>query len=92
MSKQAKFRLSFDQEARAAYLQFSHAAVAETIEAATGLLIDVDHNGDLVGIEVLTAGTLQLLLQPQPGLRPELPRLEPRQVAEIERLFETMSA
>ena len=92
MSRQVAFQLSFDQEARAAYLQFSHAAVAETLEVAAGLLIDVDHKGNLAGIEVLTAGTLHLLLQPQPEFRPELPRLEPQQVAEIERLFETMSA
>jgi uncharacterized protein YuzE len=87
------FQLTFDQKARAAYLKFSSAPVAETIEAANGLLVDLDHRGELVGVEILTAGTLRLLLQTTPELRAHhVPALEPSQVEEIERLFERMSA
>ena len=56
-------QVSFDPKARAAYVRLSNSAVAETVVAADGLLLDLDHHGTVVGIEFLTASTLQLPLQ-----------------------------
>jgi uncharacterized protein YuzE len=47
-------RISFDEEADAAYLTLSDAAVAETDEVADGIHIDYDAASRPVGIEVLS--------------------------------------
>ena len=47
-------RISFDEEADAAYLTLSDAAVAETDEVADGIHIDYDAANRPVGIEVLS--------------------------------------
>ena len=86
-------QVSFDPKARAAYVRLSSSAVAETVEAAHGLLLDLDYHGNVVGIEILTVGTLPLLLQPaSPEMKPyRLPNIDRSQVEKIERMFE-MSA
>ena len=90
---QPAFEVSFDRKSRTAYLRFSREKVAETVEFADGsLLIDLDHVGELVGIEVLSAGTLRLLLQPQPHVKApvKLPALEPAEVDKIEHMLAAM--
>lgn len=45
--------LEIDQEAGAAYLQFSEAAVARSVEFHGAIIVDLDEHGVIVGIEVL---------------------------------------
>jgi uncharacterized protein YuzE len=47
--------LTYDREADAIYLQFSDAEIAETIELAENVYVDVDKDGNPVGFEVLGA-------------------------------------
>jgi uncharacterized protein YuzE len=90
---QPAFEVSFDKKSRTAYLRFSREKVAETVEFADGsLLIDLDHVGGLVGIEVLSAGTLRLLLQPQPNVNTPvmIPPLDASEVEKIEHMLAAM--
>ena len=45
--------ISFDREADALYIQFQTGKVKETIKLRDGLLIDIDKNGKIFGIEIL---------------------------------------
>lgn len=47
--------LTYDREAEALYLQFSEEEIAETIELADNVYVDVDKDGSPVGFEVLGA-------------------------------------
>ena len=49
-------RTTYDPEADAYYARFApdQIEIAETQEVAPGVIIDLDANGDLVGIEVLS--------------------------------------
>jgi uncharacterized protein YuzE len=49
-------RTSYDPEADAFYARFApdRAAVSETREVAPGVMLDLDANGDMIGIEVLS--------------------------------------
>ena len=49
-------RTSYDPEADAFYARFApdETGIAETEEIAPGVMIDLDTNGNLVGIEVLS--------------------------------------
>jgi uncharacterized protein YuzE len=49
-------RTSYDPQADAFYARFAREGVeiAETREVAPGVMIDVDANGDLVGVEVVS--------------------------------------
>jgi uncharacterized protein YuzE len=47
--------LTYDRETDAIYLQFSDAEIAETIELAENVYVDVDKDGNPVGFEVLGA-------------------------------------
>ena len=84
------FQIALDPEARAAYLKFSDSAVAETLEAGNGLHVDLDHQGHLVGIEILAPGTLPILLHRTPEFRakfPMVPEIEPQQLEPVESFF-----
>lgn len=48
-----KFSIEIDDEADAAYVRVSKAPVAQTREIADGILLDLDANEELAGIEVL---------------------------------------
>ena len=56
--------LTYDREAEALYLQFSEEEIAETIELADNVNVDIDKDGNPVGFEVLGA---------EPGLLASLP-------------------
>jgi uncharacterized protein YuzE len=43
----------YDPDAEAAYIRMSQGEVAETIEITESLYIDVDENGEPIGIEIL---------------------------------------
>jgi uncharacterized protein YuzE len=49
-------KTSYDPDADAFYARFAPdvVAISETREVAPGVMIDVDANGDLVGVEVLS--------------------------------------
>ncbi len=49
-------RTSYDPEADACYARFvpEGAPVAETVETADGVMIDLDASGQMIGIEVLS--------------------------------------
>jgi uncharacterized protein YuzE len=47
--------LTYDREAEALYLQFSEEEIAETIELADNVYVDVDKSGNPVGFEILGA-------------------------------------
>jgi uncharacterized protein YuzE len=85
------FEVSFDSKARAAYLRFSLEKVAKTFEQTEGaLVLDFDHQSNLVGMEVLSPGTLRDLFHPKERTPqfPGLPHLDDREISNIERLFE----
>lgn len=48
-----KYPLEIDEAADAAYVRVSKAPVARTQEIADGIMIDLDANDDLAGVEVL---------------------------------------
>ncbi|MBI1264115.1 MAG: DUF2283 domain-containing protein [Alphaproteobacteria bacterium] len=47
--------IKYDREADAAYLRLTDAQVVESDEVAEGIVIDVDADNKIVGIEVLHA-------------------------------------
>lgn len=47
--------LTFDADVNALYVQFSEHDVADTVQLAKGVLLDVDADGEAVGLEVLNA-------------------------------------
>jgi uncharacterized protein YuzE len=47
--------VTYDREAEALYLQFSEEEIAETIELADNVYVDVDKSGNPVGFEILGA-------------------------------------
>jgi len=53
--------ISFDPEAMSLYIQIKDAKVKRTIEAAPETFIDLDSDGDLVGVEMLRPGHLTIL-------------------------------
>ena len=47
--------LTFDADVNALYVQFSERDVVETIQLAKGVMLDVDVDGEAVGLEILNA-------------------------------------
>jgi uncharacterized protein YuzE len=45
--------ISFDRDAGAGYIKLADASVAETREVHPSVLLDLDVNGGLIGIEIL---------------------------------------
>lgn len=70
-----------DPAARALYLQFTTAEIAETVELAKGVYLDVDAEGQAVGIEVLNASERLLASLPRTPEAIELSRLFPDRAA-----------
>lgn len=52
--------LEYDDEANALYLRFSQATVENTIVLSDSVYVDIDVNGDPIGIEILHATPAQL--------------------------------
>ena len=50
-------RLRYDPEADALYIRFQEGEVGETDEVFPGVMLDVDNNGNLLGLEVLNASS-----------------------------------
>ena len=48
-------KIEYDKEIDALYIRLQEKYVARTVEITEGINIDFDHNGRLVGIEVLDA-------------------------------------
>lgn len=53
MTASAPLSLEIDQEAGAAYLQFSDSIVTRTVEHTADILVDLDEHDIVVGIEIL---------------------------------------
>ena len=47
--------VTYDPQANAAYIRFSAEPVIESGEVSTGLVLDYDRDGKIVGMEVLDA-------------------------------------
>lgn len=47
--------LTFDPDVMALYIAFSDHAVHETVELSRGVYLDVDEDGQAVGLEILNA-------------------------------------
>lgn len=63
-----------DYDANAAYARLNHGDVSSTKEVAPGVLVDIDSNGEPVGLELLDLGinlSFELLVK-QCGLSEEL--------------------
>ena len=83
-----RVNVSLDEEARAAYVRFSTAAVAETVEAAPDLLVDLDHRGWLVGVEILSARNLHVFVERKlPKDLPPLPVTPRSTIRQLEQFF-----
>ncbi|MDH7577545.1 MAG: DUF2283 domain-containing protein [Bacillota bacterium] len=48
-----KFR--YDPDADALYIRFKEGAVADTDEVSAGVMLDIDEEGNLLGLEILDA-------------------------------------
>jgi len=48
-------RVKYDQEVDVLSIEFSNAVVEESDEETPGIILDYDHNGKIVGIEILNA-------------------------------------
>lgn len=48
-----KFR--YDPDADALYIRFNEGSICETEEISQGVLLDIDEEGKLVGLEILNA-------------------------------------
>ena len=49
--------VEYDPAANAAYIRFSSEAILESEEVSTGIVLDYDSQGRIVGMEVLDART-----------------------------------
>ena len=47
----------YDKEADAVYIELKNGKVHHTIEVRSNILIDVDKDGSVIGIEILNAAT-----------------------------------
>jgi uncharacterized protein YuzE len=47
--------LTYDPDVKALYLQLTENAILKTVELAKGVYLDVDADGELIGIEILNA-------------------------------------
>lgn len=47
--------IEYDEEANALYLRFSFAEIDDTLPLSDSVYVDIDTNGDPVGIEILHA-------------------------------------
>jgi uncharacterized protein YuzE len=47
--------LTCDPDVKALYVQLTDAEVVETVELAKGVYLDVDADGEVIGIEILNA-------------------------------------
>lgn len=47
------FELTYDPEARAAYIRLTDAMIVVTREVTENVLLDLDVDGNLVGVEIL---------------------------------------
>lgn len=61
--------IEYDTDAEAVYIRLSSGDVAETVEISATLYIDVDKDGNLIGVEVL--GVDSSALSKLPGLTGE---------------------
>jgi uncharacterized protein YuzE len=50
-------RFRYDPEADALYIRFQEGDVGETDEVFPGVMLNVDNNGNLLGLEVLNASS-----------------------------------
>ena len=48
-------KIEYDREADALYVQFRRAAVEDNVDVEEGVTVDLDKEGHIVGIEVLSA-------------------------------------
>lgn len=48
-----KYTLEYDGQADAAYIKISGSRIVKSREAGSGIILDVDKNGNLVGVEIL---------------------------------------
>jgi uncharacterized protein YuzE len=65
-----KFR--YDPDADALYIRFSDSSICETDEISPGVMLDVDAEGKLVGLEIINAS--QKLGKPSLTVEVELPK------------------
>lgn len=54
MARKTPFTVSVDLDANAAYIKMTSREVAKSVEAGSGVLVDLDELGVVVGIEVLS--------------------------------------
>jgi uncharacterized protein YuzE len=47
--------VEYDAAANAAYIRFSHEDILESEEVSAGIVLDYDHLGRIVGLEVMDA-------------------------------------
>ncbi|MEW8959362.1 hypothetical protein MHLNE_24240 [Moorella humiferrea] len=65
-----KFR--YDPDADAVYIRFNDSSIYETEEISQGVLLDIDEEGKLVGLEILNAS--KKLGKPPLTVEVELPK------------------
>ena len=75
--------ISYDNLADAVYIKIKpEAKVARTVEFAPETFVDLDDNGDLIGIEMLNPGQLILKRIAKKFHRPELSKVHPNRLQE----------
>lgn len=48
-------RIEYDQEADALYIQFKEVPPDDNVDVVNGVTVDLDRDGDIIGIEILDA-------------------------------------
>ncbi len=75
--------ISYDNVAEAVYIKLKpEGRVARTIEFAPETFVDLDRDGDLIGVELLHPGTLVLRRLAKTYRRPELSKINPAKLQE----------
>ena len=57
-------KVKYDKEVDILYIQLSNSVVKESDESKSGIILDYDANGNIVGIEILNAS----VKMPQPNV------------------------
>ena len=71
--KEVEFKVKHDPLADALYIQIKEGEIADTDEAAPGIIVDYSQKGEIIGIEVLQLSKRKLDLTELATRGPETP-------------------
>jgi uncharacterized protein YuzE len=89
-SEEAMMKVTYDPQADAFYARFApeETTIANTVEAAPNVMLDLDAQGELVGIEVLGVAHRLAATKPAAARHDERPRRNERSVRQVVNEFD----